>query len=208
MTRWGVSVEGPTERDFVTGVVAPHLLSLQIFCQPVVIQSSRKLTGEKLTGGSVTIERAKRDVMRLLASFDFVTTFYDYYGFQGRGALSPSDIEDSLKAAVGHAERRFLPYIQVHEFEALLFSDPQKLAERLGLANAGSIQAIVQGFGSPEDINNNPATAPSKRIQGLSQRYDKVLQGPQIAANIGLAQIRQKCARFDNWLAKIENAAV
>lgn len=105
-----------------------------------------------------------------------------------------------------HAMQRFIPYIQMYEFEALLFSHPQKMAqgmERHELTD--SFANILREFTSPEHINNSPQTAPSKRIENLINGYEKPLLGILAALEIGVATMREHCILFNEWLAKLES---
>jgi hypothetical protein len=58
---------------------------------------------------------------------------------------------------------------------------------------------------TPEHINNNPNTAPSKRILKIYPEYNKVLDGYNIAKFIGIDKIRVECRHFDKWLSKLEH---
>jgi hypothetical protein len=141
-----------------------------------------------------------------------VTTLVDYYGLGGgfpgdEGGPSQAyrrvaHLEERNAADIA-AERpeRFLPYIQLHEFEALLFTDPEKLASRLNAAPE-PFQRIRNIFDTPEDIDDSPDRAPSKRIANLAS-YSKVRQGPLIAEAIGIDAIRAACPRFRAWTDKI-----
>jgi hypothetical protein len=104
--------------------------------------------------------------------------------------------------------RRFIPFIQMYEFEGLLFSDPEKMA--LGMDREdliGSFQQIADNFESPEHINNSPQTAPSKRILNLIRGYEKPLMGALAALEVGLDSMRDNCELFDQWLSNIEAIA-
>ena len=92
----------------------------------------------------------------------------------------------------------------MHEFEALLFSDPDCLASSLKI-NQSEINNILQEFGDPEKIDNSPITAPSKRIEGLFPRYKKTSTGIIVAQDIGIERMRDKCRVFNNWINRIEN---
>jgi len=102
---------------------------------------------------------------------------------------------------IGHAN--FIPNIVVHEFEALLFVQPKQFAhwaddevvERLAAARAGTM---------PEDINDGPLTAPSKRILAAMPGYQKPVHGPLIACDIGLDVMRRECPHFSGWLQTLE----
>lgn len=101
---------------------------------------------------------------------------------------------------------RFLPYVQMHEFEGLLFSDPDAFATGIGKSSlADKIREIAQQFDSPEDINDRPDKAPSKRIAKLMPGYAKPLHGILAALQIELPQMRQACGLFNEWMWRLES---
>ncbi len=91
----------------------------------------------------------------------------------------------------------------MHEFEAMLFSDPQKLAARLQ-APQSDIDKILTECGEPENIDDSPMSAPSKRLENLSSRFKKTSTGIAVAKAIGLVRIRAHCPIFNKWLTQIE----
>ena len=104
---------------------------------------------------------------------------------------------------------RFIPYIQLHEFEALLFSEPEILGEILTRdayprRNIRALQQITGSYATPEEIDDGQTTAPSKRIRSLAGDYQKVTDGNLAAARIGLDTMRRKCPHFDRWLHILE----
>ena len=101
--------------------------------------------------------------------------------------------------------QRFVPYIQLHEFEALLFSDPAAFTEMFPNREGAIAQLtdIRKKFHSPEDINDGQLTAPSKRILNVLPDYQKSVAGILIAQRIGLAKIRSECGHFNDWLIKL-----
>ena len=101
------------------------------------------------------------------------------------------------------SENRFIPYIEMHEFEALLFSDADILAEKTEI-DAALIRKIIEKYDSPEEINDDPANAPGKRLESLKDGYRKVAMGKTISEAIGIAVIRRKCPHFNDWLTKLE----
>ena len=114
----------------------------------------------------------------------------------------------SLEMGANFDTDRFVPFVIMHEFEGLLFSDCAAFARGIGqLALEPSFQAIRDQFTTPEDINDSPNTAPSKRIINLMPEYDKPLYGNLAALEIGLDCIRQACPHFRNWLSKLEALA-
>lgn len=101
---------------------------------------------------------------------------------------------------------RFIPYIQLHEFEGLLFSDisvfPRNFTkEQLDFPQ---LERAVNDFKTPEEINNSPATAPSERLKKAISGYDKVTDGAFLALEIGLETIRKKCILFNEWIERLE----
>jgi hypothetical protein len=119
-----------------------------------------------------------------------------------------------LAAHAGEDFRRelFLPYVQIHEFEALLFADPAKMAEVLAPVCqtkqsdlTAHFQAIVDEAGQPEAINDNYDTCPSRRIGGVVRSYRKPVFGPIIAGRIGLEALRTACPHFGQWLERLES---
>lgn len=92
----------------------------------------------------------------------------------------------------------------MYEIEALYFSDPACLAEKLGVAQK-QIDAILLECKEPEKINDNSSTAPSKRLEALSDRFKKTSTGIAIAEAIGIGKMREACPLFDGWVKKLES---
>lgn len=217
MVRVGISVEGQTEERFIKDTLAPHLLAYQVYLTPVIVATSRSASGEKAKGGGINIPRVSDELDRLLSGFSdgFVTTFYDFYGFEGK---YPSETIDALEERILQSVKypaRLIPYVQLHEFEALLFSDSDIAGAYFQSAVIGNlIRNAVAAAGCPEGVNDNPNTAPSKRLKAwtaahapLLQRFSnstKTRHGPQLAARISLNIIRNACPRFHNWLNTLE----
>lgn len=218
MIRVHVICEGQTEEMFINEVLSDSFVRRGIYPIPALIGKP----GHK--GGNFRYERVLIDVRaRLLSDMTaFCTTFFDFYGlpeeFPGkREALQQLKIEskaqclldalvEKLKTDIGAEPlRRFIPYVQMYEFEGLLFSDPAGLANAVNRQDLiGDFQAIRESFESPENINNSPATAPSKRIGALYTAYEKPVHGSIAALEIGLNTIRGECSLFDDWLKRIE----
>lgn len=210
--------EGQTEEMFVR-----ELLQSVFFNQGIsLIPSLIGKPGHK--GGNVKFERLFTDIRNVLMGDKkaYCTTFFDYYGLPKNfpGVSCPSEIttidkkaqhltsclykkmEDKLGNEVA---RRFIPYVQMHEFEALLFSETSDFAKGIDrLTVADDLSKIRKDFDSPEMINNSPDTAPSKRIKNVVPDYEKPLMGSLAALEIGVDKIREQCALFDQWLEKIE----
>ena len=209
MIRLAISVEGWTEEEFVKRVLADHLRPLGVEPCPVVLGRARSGSAG---GGDVRVKRLVSDMVLLCRSFDAVTSLVDFYGFRGKGNLSVKALEDHLIQEIETripGEQRVFPYVQKHEFEGLLFSDTAafgvigKAAER----NIEALSKIRRRFSTPEDINDDPEGAPSKRITREVQGYDKRLHGWLVAREVGLATIRAECPRFHAWLTRLEGLA-
>lgn len=115
-------------------------------------------------------------------------------------------LEQAFAADIG--DPRFIPHIQLHEFESLLFAEPAKFEIFFPGSEkpAAALQAIADAHASPEDIDDGQTTAPSKRIIAQIPAYAgaKAAAAPQLAAAIGLDVIRGKCSHFAAWLSLLE----
>ena len=102
-----------------------------------------------------------------------------------------------------------IAYVQKHEFEGLLFSDVTAFGASIGASNQSitQLQETRLAFLTPEDINDNKETAPSKRIAKAISKYQKPLDGPLVAMQIGLDKIRAQCPRFNDWVTRLETLA-
>ncbi len=153
----------------------------------------------------------------LYYDFDAVTSLVDFYGFHGKGTKTVEELEQDLNDRVRESlsqlwdQRKLIPYVQKHEFEGLLFSSPNAFRLVVGSASNQAIAQLIDirsSFQTPEEINDNPNTAPSKRISVVMPGYHKRLHGPLVADATGLAVIRKECPRFDNWVARLESLTV
>ena len=209
MTRVAVSVEGQTEEEFVKNVLADHLRGRHVEATPILVGRSRGKSG----GGNVSVHRLASDMAMLFRGFDFVTSLVDFYGFVGKGDSSPAELEERIHDAVcdkltgNWDQSRVFPYVQKHEFEGLLFSNVEVFQTLIDLPEESiqELRRIREAFPTPEDINDNTATAPSKRIASIIPRYDKVLYGSIVAMDTELDVIRDACPRFGNWLGRLES---
>lgn len=203
LIRLAISVEGPTEEEFVNRLIADHLRTKGIDTRPVSL------------GGNVTIQKLAREMVNLFWGYDFATSLVDFYGFRGKDNRTICQLEDAVADEVNRLirrkwdQRRVFPYVQRHEFEGLLFSDVESFST-LGLSEINetcleSLRRIRGRFNTPEDVNDDGATAPSKRIESLIPRYIKLLHGPLVAEETGLERIRAECPRFDSWVARLES---
>ncbi|MBV8047144.1 MAG: DUF4276 family protein [Paludibacterium sp.] len=195
MIRLGISVEGATEREFVNRVLRTHLEISGIHVTAVDLR------------GNVCIDKIRTVLPPLLGSFDRVSTLYDFYGFKGREGRSVAALEADMASLLdAPQQRRFLPYVQQYEFEALLFAVPSQCVQWLQGTHQQheSMSQMVREAGSPEQVNDRPETSPSHRLKALFPGYDKKLHGPDVIEFAGLGEIRAQCARFHHWVSRLE----
>lgn len=218
-----IVVEGQTEQTFIREVLAPEMGIKGIFLSAVVIGKP----GHK--GGNIRFDRARNDIGHLLKQRrdTYVSTMFDFFRIEadwpGKRTLlrqisngtslsaaekggvlegaTLSEIKESFSDC--NPELRFLPYIEMHEFEALLFSNVSVLANKIGVTEA-KIEDILDECEEPEEIDDGPDSAPSKRLISLRSGYRKVAMGKTISEAIGIEAIREKCPHFDTWLAQME----
>lgn len=208
MKRLFIVVEGQTEEAFIKELVSPYFMQNEIYdIRPVLIQTSK---GHK--GGFVNYEHLKNDLFRLLKSQGqdvIVTTFVDFFRCpklpnQNDIYMLPSHLQkvEAMEKSISDDinDWRFIPYIQLHEFEALLFSAANGFEMYFEDQISREIQSIIDAFDNPEEINSSPETAPSKRLIRIIPDYDKVIYGNMIALEIGLPTILSKCPRFRGWI--------
>ena len=209
MIRVAISVEGQTEEEFVKQVLTEHLRGRGVEPTPIRLGRARGQSG----GGNVSVERLVTEMVRLLRSFDVVTSLVDFYGFRQKKDKTVDELEEDLTRHIRkridrhwHPEKAF-PYVQRHEFEGLLFSDVDAFTETINVPKESveKLRKIRAAFATPEDINDNQITAPSKRIRKIIPRYKKVVDGPLLAMKMGLDKIRTECPRFNVWVTSLES---
>lgn len=217
-------VEGQTEEAFVKNTLVPHLADRSIGAYVRCVQTSRK-RGVKYSGGISHYAQVRKDIRnwtrqdrnpdaRFTTMFDLYalpTDFPDYdAAIQRVDPLQRADVlEDALAQDID--DGRFVPYIQVHEFEALLLADPAKLDSQFP-DDADAIRRLgetASRYQSPEHIDDGSDTAPSKRIIREIPAYEgqKASAGPLVAERIGLYTLRAQCHHFGSWIDRLEALA-
>ena len=219
MSRVLALVEGKTEQAFVDQVLRPELKPAGVYIRATLFGKP----GHK-RGGIRRYQSIRRDILSALREDRerFCTTMVDYYKL-------PKDWPDVAKAKgipaterAPHIERavsadicselgpsfdgrRFVAYVQMYEFESLLFSDPGVIAKHLRQpALAPALESVLREFGSPEQIGDRETTAPSKRLAMVAPYFQKLSDAPIIAQRIGLARMRERCPHFHGWLQRLE----
>jgi hypothetical protein len=202
--------EGPTEVEFVNRCLEPYLRPFGVSAYGTVLSAK----SGRHRGGRVTIDRLAKMISLHYSEADRVTTLVDFYGFQDRAARSRNQLEADIAGAAkaittGYDARWVLPYVQMHEFEGLLFTNPADFAwaeDGWSEDVKSRLTAVAQAFVSPEDINDSPETAPSKRILSIFPEgtYSKPEHGPLIAEATGVDAIRAKCPAFSAWIGRLQ----
>ncbi len=217
MTQLIAIVEGQTELEFVKQILYNHLWPKGIFVRPLLVSTKIKGPVTLTKGGVVKYILARKDILSGLNQNDkpYVTTMIDYYGlpksYPGMDSVPNGTcnnkvefLEQQIADDINH--RRFIPYLQLHEFEAILFASPEKICDTLIQSDKlQEVQKVRDTFNNPEEINDNPQTCPSRRIKNIFPEYNKVVYGPLISQRIGLSIIRENCPHFNQWLTKLES---
>lgn len=214
-----VLCEGQTEDCFVADCLSPFLQARGLVVKHQILVTNRRKHAE---GGLVSFQMAKNDLERMFRQFPdtgyeqhWFTTMFDLYAlptdFPGHnlGSGSPYDRVEALETAfaqsVKHPLGRFIPYIQLHEFEALvldcleylkdLYPSKQKAIENL--------REDCREFDSPELVDGGVTTAPSKRLISALGTYNKVLAGPTVTAMKGIDRLCCDCRHFGQWVERL-----
>jgi hypothetical protein len=214
-------VEGQTEEAFVKHVLNPTLSSNGLLLQPTLICTKRVQARRQHRGGTGgSYQHIRRDMQALLRDSNAaaVSTILDFYGLPSDFPGKDSQPEGTCQERVRYLEDcfsqdiqspRFVPNLLLHEFEALLFSEPEAIAAAFpGGSPLRELRAILKEFPSPEEINERPETTPCARLLKLFPDYGKVRHGAIIAGNIGLQRMRQRCGHFDDWVCRLEQIAM
>jgi hypothetical protein len=226
MARLLIHVEGETEEMFVNEVLAPHLYNVGWEVVSARIVGNARLRERR--GGIKAWSVVRDDILRHLKEDQgcYATTMVDFYAlpqgantaWPGRAAAAQLPtaqkapyVEAQLDADVQQAmgpnfqSARFIPFVIMHEFEALLFSDCEAFSRGVGRPDLQeAMQAVRDDFATPEEINDSPQTAPSKRVEALIPSYQKPFLGTLAALEVGLQRIREECPHFGAWLTRLE----
>lgn len=226
MTRLRVLVEGATEEEFVDYVLAPHLYGCKFSSVTAHLMGNAR---QRIQRGGVRKWTSTRKDITIHLSQDrgcVVTTMVDYHGMPQTDSKAWPGRADATKLVYPNNAKkvetelaldicnqmganfnptRFVPYVMMHEFEAMLFSDCERFADGIDQPElAPKFQEIRDEFRCPEEINDSPHQAPSKRIKSLVPGYEKVVMGTLAALDIGLGAIRYACPHFHSWLDRLE----
>lgn len=217
MKRLVIIVEGDAEESFVNNILSPHFTSLGLY------NSIQSFKIKKSNGGISKYSDVKKDIINTLYENDVVvSTMLDFYrlpsSFPGKQDSSTFHahlqqieyLERKLKEDIESAQQctfdNLIPYIQLHEFEALVFSSINgidALFEPSEFKRKDMLQ-VIHDYPNPEDINDQPNTAPSVRLIKLIPGYEKVLYGIEILQQHGMPTLLARCPHFRAWVTKLE----
>lgn len=224
-----VLCEGQTEQGFVENVLKPYLMAHGYAAVKSILVTTNKK--KNACGGLVTYAQAYNDLQIMLSSNKdgeyeqhFFTTMFDLYalpndfpGYAESHCIADkytrvAAFESAFAGTIG--SDRFIPYIQLHEYEALVFCGLDYLKD-IYRGIDKTIEALkteLAEIGNPELVNDNPRTAPSKRIikaiEGDKKNrysYDKPKSGKYVAQKVGIDQLRRQCRHFNEWIEKLIN---
>ena len=213
MKRLVFIVEGDTEVCFIQKFLIPYFYrkgyTNTMHAQKIV--TNRKLNKR---GGNVSFEYLKNDVMRVAASGNvLITTLLDFFRLPTDfpnftlDSHRISEIEDAMKRELRDvvATSCFLPYIQRHEMESLMFTNMDGFEIVVdNEEQLAQLQSIIDEYPNPEDIDGGPETAPSKRLMNIFP-YSKTTDGELILEMLDIDDIREKCPRFNQWVERLED---
>ncbi len=222
MKRLYLTVEGQTEQAFAVDVLLPYLSKFNVMVtKPRLTGLHARRKGRIPTGGLLhTFVHTLRDIRRWIqedkspdARFSMMIDLYslpsDFPGYDE--AMKHSDpydqvatLEESLTNELG--DPRFIPYLQVHEFEAVVLADPNCFLEWFDNIERPikKLKEECEEFDSPEKINHGRQTHPKARIQKYIEDYDENVDGPILAEYVGVERIKQRCPHFAAWIAILE----
>lgn len=219
MKRLDIIVEGQSEREFISQMVAPYLEECGViesyYVSPIVIR-----TNPNYRGGMTKYSHLKDEILKSLSSSNpdlVVSTLIDFFrlpshfphtdNFKSLSSdeLKAQEIQKCMSADI--YDPRFIPYIQLHEFEAFMFASCDGFRYCYGDSDkrTSELYRIVSEFDNPERINSSPEGAPSKRILSIIEEYDKVGDGNVILLQNGIEIILEKCPRFRGWIETIKS---
>lgn len=214
--------EGQTEKEFINRILRPYIL-----CRAPNFERVDCFEITTTRGGLTKYSDLNKDIINCIYQSDIVvSTLIDFYGLptsfpkysesskiankcERVDYLEQAILEDISKTQEGDFNKILIPYIQLHEFEALIFSSIEAIKNSFELESMDlrKIQEMITNPPNPETINDGPDSAPSKRLKKLIRGYDKVNDGNNILEDIGIEHILEKCPRFASWVNKLIDTA-
>jgi hypothetical protein len=214
-----IIVEGPTELEFIDRILIPYFNSQGIttHIQGVAITMSGG-------GNGFNNIRHFENTIRPILNYQnepIITTLIDYFRLNSETKL-PGFLECSQKSTTDNKieclEVRlndvvqkikpysyFIPYIQKHEMETLMFSNPQEGFDLEDIKIKNAVIEICKQYPNIEDINGN--YGPSERLgdiyKSCGKKYSKVIDGIDVAELTGIEKMVEKSLRLKNWIENL-----
>lgn len=208
-----ILVEGRSEKQFIHTLLAPFFRKMGVFLRPTVMLSRANPKGPDFKGGVTHYASFRRQLRSLLRHPSaLVTTLIDFYGlpkdFPGMSNRPAGDpmvqvqpVPKAIQRDLGNP-RHFLPFLMLHEFEAILFASPTALPalRQAAARQRKDFASMCRQFPTPEAINASPSGSPSRRIFNLFPDFAKQIHGEAAFTTIGLEPIRNACPHLRAWL--------
>lgn len=181
-----VLVEGETEYRFIKQING-HFRRFSLSLRPIIVE-----TRSGFTGGFVKYSKLRKQLFELIDNKGAIATtmLFDFYRFHTKDKIFSGikrtnrdcyelvvDFEKAIENDIGSRIRGkvFIPFLFLHELEALLFVSPDRIATLF----PGHIKEIAKEIQKiktkhknlPETIDDNVATSPSHRISDLIQKH-------------------------------------
>lgn len=220
-----IVTEGQSETNFVSRVMAPYFAGRCILIPNTIVTKVDSRQGKTYKGGVANYAQIRNTLLKTLACSakskdSYVTTMFDFYRLpadvpgliEAEKMNDPYEKVELIESEILKAEKYngkfFFPYIELHEFEAMLFSDITRLEEAYFENDLTALKECVKMQTNPELINDGAETAPSKRILNSITCFDKANVGVDVLERIGIENIARKCRHFAEWIKRIEERAV
>lgn len=210
MDRLVFIVEGDSEVAFVNQKIIPYLYNFTPPGKCLYINVQKVTTNRKLNkkGGNVGFDYLKNEIRRISAQDNpWITTFLDFFRLPtdfpcfSVDSTKISNIESSMSQEIQYD--KFIPYIQRHEFEALLFAQCDGFRNiNLEEKQIAAIRQISEQYPNVEDINGGPETSPSKRLEHIFD-YRKVLHSQIVLSDINIESIMNRSPKFKSWISSL-----
>jgi len=203
-----VVCEGETEETFVRRVLSGRLTQKTL--KPSCLGGIEPNGYKKLVGAVRQWLRTK--------GITHVTTMIDLYKLPSdfpRKTQAHSDpykkvrsLEQALAEEIQDA--RFIPYIMLHEFEALLLTKTGleiiRKRARVGKNDRSwkELQRDLARVRKPEMLNDGANSHPSARIKAIWPRFKKTTDGVGILEQVPWEELCAACRHFGDWIRKLE----
>ncbi len=212
-----IFLEGQSEEEFCKNILKPYFEQKEIYIEFAIVSTGIKKNGTHFRGGITNYNKIKEDIRKIFNNpgYDLITTFFDFYGF-----LKVCPFREEIKSIgcykrVQETEKKFnddlnnqkfLPYLNLHEYEIIYFID-YKLTKKILADNIdkNKLKKIFTKYNNIEEINEDPSKAPSKRLQDICSSYAKLYHSQLITQKLNIEMIKSKCNHFNEWIENIES---